>query len=332
MEPLISVIIPIYNKEKILKFSIDSVINQTYKNLEIIVVNDGSTDNSHTLCDEYKNKDNRIKVIHKKNGGLADARNVGIDCASGEYIAFIDGDDCISEKFFNYLYEIIIKYNADIAECDYLRIPVEQIKETENILNDVNNSLEENVIELNNINALNRLYGIDMEVYIKSVIVCNKLYKKSLFNNVKFPIGKLHEDDYTTYKVLYMSNKIVSSNKVLYGYIQTLDSIMRAPIRQQRIDDTLDAYAKCSEFFKEKKLKNVEAKCRRKYLEFCINLSERIEDDSVVDLNRETALEYLKKEYIEKYDKTINFIKENSDKEELEIAIKKLDEYREQCN
>ena len=118
MEGKISVIVPIYNVEQYLRKCIDSIINQTYKNLEIILVDDGSWDNSPRICDEYAKRDNRIKVIHKKNGGLADARNTGLKMITGNYISFIDSDDYIEKTMYEKMIKVILKYNADIIECN----------------------------------------------------------------------------------------------------------------------------------------------------------------------------------------------------------------------
>ena len=122
MNELISIIIPIYNVEKYLHCCINSVIRQTYKNLEIILIDDGSPDNCGKICDEYAKKDNRIKVIHKENGGLSSARNAGLDIAKGEYISFVDSDDYVAENFIEKLYKLCKENDADIAECDFYRI------------------------------------------------------------------------------------------------------------------------------------------------------------------------------------------------------------------
>ena len=119
MEQLVSIIVPIYNVEKYIKECIDSIINQTYKNLEIILVDDGSPDCCPKICDEYSKKDKRIKVIHKENGGLSSARNAGLDVAKGEYVSFIDSDDVVDEKFIETLYNLCIENNCDISECNF---------------------------------------------------------------------------------------------------------------------------------------------------------------------------------------------------------------------
>ena len=116
---LISVIVPVYNVELYLQQCIDSILNQTYSNLEIILIDDGSTDNSSIICDINLEKDHRIKVIHKQNGGLSNARNVGVKNAQGKFVAFIDSDDYISEDYIEVLYRLICKYNADISVCRF---------------------------------------------------------------------------------------------------------------------------------------------------------------------------------------------------------------------
>lgn len=132
-EKLISIIVPVYNVEKYLKECIDSVISQTYKNLEIILVDDGSTDKSGEICDEYSKKDSRIKVIHKENGGLSDARNVALDIAKGEYIGFVDSDDYVEKDMFETLYKLAEEHNTEISSISFY-------KTLENEIIDVRNS------------------------------------------------------------------------------------------------------------------------------------------------------------------------------------------------
>lgn len=136
MNPLISVIVPIYNVEKYLARCVDSIVNQTYKNLEIILVDDGSPDRCPKMCDDYAEKDSRIKVVHKKNGGLSDARNAGMAVATGEYISFIDSDDYVSDDFFECLLDVMNKENSDIAECSVVKLyedgHLEQYTDTKN--------------------------------------------------------------------------------------------------------------------------------------------------------------------------------------------------------
>ena len=206
MEELISVIVPIYNVEKYLNKCIESIINQSYSNLEIILVDDGSKDSSGIMCDSYILKDKRIKVIHKENGGLSDARNVGIDKAKGEYIVFIDSDDWIDEKMIEILYNIIKKNNSDISICDYFLAYNEEIQTQKEDIE---------IINLSNIEALKKIYDKDLGVCM--IVAWNKLYKRNLFkDDIRYPYGKIHEDEFTTYKLLYKAEKISYTKQKMY--------------------------------------------------------------------------------------------------------------------
>lgn len=316
---LISVIVPVYNVEKYLKYSINSILNQTYKNLEIILVNDGSTDKSEEICDEFKEIDNRIKVIHKQNGGLADARNIGITNAKGMYIGFVDSDDYIHPSFFEELYNMIIANNADIAECEFLRINIDDVNNSQNIIEAENAKAEIlTEIETSN-NALELLFGPRLKPYIKKVVVWNKLYKKQLFDDVKFPVGRLHEDEFTTFKILNNAKTISSTNKILHGYIQTKNSIMRNEIKQKRITDNLEAYIDSSEYFKNQNNTNIEMKSRRRYLENCIELSGKVLKENSED--KESKLVNITKLYKANYENFIDDIINNNQNEKTNEII-----------
>lgn len=273
---LISIVVPVYNVEKYVKYCVESIVNQKYNNLEIILVDDGSTDNSGKICDEYSKLDNRIKVIHKENGGLADARNVGISYATGEYIGFVDSDDYIHPDFYQTLYDLLLDNNADISECQFLRIAVEKIEDAKNILDSENSKVVNEYKIEKNIDALRNLYGPRLKPYIQKVVVWNKLYKKSLFNDVEFPVGKLHEDEFTTYKILSKCTNIVSTNLYLHGYMQTKNSIMRNVIKQKRIDDNLGAYEEAVKFFDKLGNYEIENKVLRRYMENCVELAGKV--------------------------------------------------------
>ena len=216
MDELISIIVPIYNVEKYLEKCINSIINQTYKNLEIILVNDGSKDSSKDICEKFLKIDNRIIVVHKENEGLSEARNVGINIAKGKYIGFIDSDDYIEADMFERLYNNIKKNNADISICNI----VEENEQGKIIKTYIREN--DNVIELNKIEALKKLI-MDQEVTNHA---CNKLYKKDLFCNIKYPFSRKMEDMATTYKLFDLANKIVVDSSIGYHYIQRSDSIM----------------------------------------------------------------------------------------------------------
>lgn len=233
---LISVVVPIYKVEKYLKRCVDSIINQTYNDLEIILVDDGSPDNCPEICDEYAKTDKRIKVIHKENGGQAEARNFGIDSANGQYIAFVDSDDFIRSDYIFKLYNLCLEYHCQISQCG-----IEQGG------NDYFSNINKQII-INKYNAKELLLSPKRKF---SVSPCDKLYRIELFKDVKFPVGKKYEDDYTTYKLVYLANDIVITNQKLYYYYNNFNSIMRNKADYINLD-FIDAYNERIEFFKQK--------------------------------------------------------------------------------
>lgn len=254
MNDKISVIVPIYNVEKYLPKCIDSIIGQTYKNLEIILVNDGSPDNSRAICEEYASKDSRIKVVNKENGGLSDARNAGLDVATGVYVSFIDSDDYIHEEYCGNLMSLMVKHDAEVAQCEFLKVYNEGIEDSVSEQPPEN----ENITVLSRVEALNNLFN---EQYVNSVVVWNKLYKRNLFKNIRFPKGKVHEDEYTTYKVLFETKKVVCTSKQMYYYLQRSDSIMGNEFNIKRLDK-LGACQEQIVFYKENKLFDLENKAK----------------------------------------------------------------------
>ena len=314
----ISIIVPIYNVEKYLEKSVNSILNQTYKNLEIILVDDGATDNSGKIADELAKTDSRIKVIHKENGGLSSARNEGMKYVTGDYIAFLDSADCIIPDFYEYLYNMIEKYNADIAQGCFLRIQDEFIDDVNNIINKENSKIEINEKVLTNKEALKILYGVKEEPYIQEVVVWNKLYKKEVLKNISFPIGKLHEDEFTTHKIFFNSKKIVISNKYIHGYMQTKNSIMRKVIKLNRVEDTLGAALNAINFFADKNI-DLEYKIAMRYLENCIELSGKIQKEESDD--KLEKLEYIKNKFKNFYNEKIELIEKNVQNDKLEVIV-----------
>lgn len=261
--PKISIIVPIYNVEQYLRKCIYSLINQTYKNLEIILINDGSSDNSGLICDEYAKKDDRIKVIHKENEGVSVARNIGLDIATGEYIFFIDSDDYLNTNAILILFDNLKKYDADISMCEYIRVYDYNYKEK---------TIKEDIKIYKNIEALEKLYNDTFtfhENYGLFISPGSKLYKKKLFENIRYPIGKFYEDGATIYKVLYNAKKIVHTNLILYYYYQRQGSTSRKKIDKTRLD-RLDAFRSQIEFYKENKLYNLYYSAFNTYLNMII--------------------------------------------------------------
>lgn len=222
---LISVIIPVYKVEEYLEKCIESVLKQTYTNLQIILVDDGSPDNCGKICDEYAKKDPTIEVIHKVNGGLSDARNVGIAQAKGKYIGFVDSDDYIKEDMYEILINLIKEYDADVSICNLYDV----IDGKEYIRNNENGIQEYSRLEI--------LKEVLLDKNIQSY-AWNKLYKKELFDEIKYPIGKKYEDIGTTFYVFEKCNKIVVTSKPEYYYLKRSDSLVNNVTESTVLDYT----------------------------------------------------------------------------------------------
>lgn len=212
-EPLVSVVVPIYKVENYLKECVDSVINQTYQNLEIILVDDGSPDRCGEICDNYARQDNRIKVIHKTNGGLSDARNAAFPFIHGEYITFIDSDDYIENNAIETLLNTICTTGADVSVATFEIFYENGIK----VSNNPSRSVE----------IYDRYKALDCFLFndYLTPCVCGKLYKKSLWDNIRMPKGKLYEDQYTTYKILDRCDLVAFIREPLYHYRKREGSI-----------------------------------------------------------------------------------------------------------
>lgn len=240
----ISVIVPIYKVENYLHRCVDSIINQTYTNLEIILVDDGSPDKCPRICDEYAKKDSRIRVIHKKNGGLSDARNAGLDIATGEYIGFVDSDDYISLHFYQKLINVMKVSDSDIVECE-----IKKFKDTDEI-----DYIENNKLDFKTFNTYEAMEDLILN-NILSVTVWNKLYKREVIEKFRFKVGKTNEDDFYTYLAFDNSNKISKLDEELYYYLQREDSIMGKNYKLNRLDEIEAKYERLK--FIEKKYKNL---------------------------------------------------------------------------
>ncbi|MDR1753719.1 MAG: glycosyltransferase [Eubacterium sp.] len=227
MSPLISVIIPVYKVEKYIRKCLGSVINQTYKNLEIILVDDGSPDNCGNICDEYAFLDKRIIVVHKENGGLSDARNAAIDIAKGEFITFVDSDDWISENMIELLYNDIVKNDSDISVTNPVYYFENTGLEKKGKFNKQKFCGSFSVEE-----ALNGMFSAK----IFDVTAWAKLYKASLFNGIRYPKGLINEDEDVTYKLIFFSKSVSVIEEELYYYLQRGESIMGVDFAPNRTD------------------------------------------------------------------------------------------------
>ena len=222
MTEKITVIVPVYNVENYLNKCLDSLINQTYKNLEIIVINDGSTDNSGIICQEYAQKDNRIVYIEKENGGQSEARNMGLDRMTGSYVTFVDSDDWIELDYVEILYKKITEYQADIAVGNYY-----SFNETEGMyyFHIFGDSYHEKVYD--NVSIFENLYESQEMKSFALISVWGKLYKADLVKHLRFDIGKLGEDGYLNQKIYLLAEKTIYLNKGLYAYRQREGSSSR---------------------------------------------------------------------------------------------------------
>ncbi len=233
---MISVIVPVYNVEKYLERCVKSIVAQTYKDLEILLIDDGSTDKSGKMCDDFQQTDSRIKVFHKQNGGLSDARNYGIEHSAGEFISFVDSDDYIDEKMLETLHRLITENDADLAVCSAMDVfegkEVTQVKEIK----------EFNLNKVESYKYMLRGDGIPS--------ACNKLYKRQTVGNVRFPVGKLYEDGFFTPQILKKVEKTAVTSKPMYYYFRRADSITTKPFRKGDLD-VIEAYDKCVKQVKE---------------------------------------------------------------------------------
>lgn len=219
----ISIIVPIYNVAAYLPKCIDSILNQSFKNFELILVNDGSTDGCEVICDRYAELDARIIVIHKANGGVSSARNAGLDTATGNYIGFVDPDDYIDADMYSTLFNLCEDRDADIAVCKFAREINGEIHYNEE---------EKQIIELDNEHGMDELFkGV-----LYRFSLCNKLFKVHCFEGIQFPEGRIHEDLSTTYLLFSKASKIVYLNFQGYIYVRREESILTSHYNERRLE------------------------------------------------------------------------------------------------
>ena len=225
---LISVIVPVYNVEEYLEECLNSILLQTYTNLEILIVNDGSTDNSLEILQEFSQRDSRITIFTKENGGLSSARNLAIDEAKGEYFTFIDSDDYIEENYIEYLMKSLIDNEADISIVNSYHMINGKRKDI------INNDGSVSIFSRREV--LEKMYSKENDFIGILQSAQGKLYKKKLFNNIRYPLGKKYEDAFTTYKLYLNSKKIVYTNIALYAYRIREGSILRSGYSLSNLD------------------------------------------------------------------------------------------------
>lgn len=290
-KPLISIIVPVYQVKDYVGDCVESLCRQTYTNLEIVLVDDGSTDGSEVICDDYARRDNRIRVIHQENQGLSAARNAGLDQATGEYVAFVDSDDVVLPSYIEELYRLIKKYHADIAACAYARGEMEKIKYSDpekrkctvdvdgrdikvcdsgSTSNDIGRNIgvrgsdtggnvtdrSIRVICMTSEQMLRQWHGR----YKKwETIACNKLYRRQILDEIngaaviRFPIGRRHEDVLTSHLIVAKSDRIVLTTQELYLYRNRENSITTQIMTAENRQQNLRAQRERMAFFRKRR-------------------------------------------------------------------------------
>lgn len=273
MDALVSIVIPVYKVEKYLDRCLTSVLSQTYTNLEIILVDDGSPDRCPAMCEEYASRDSRIRVMHKENGGLSSARNAGLDIMSGDYCFFVDSDDFIHEGAVEYLVNLSKKYNADLVQCAHDWGSKEEFVTSPNYKDDKPDFFDGNTIFYSTKN---------------NVTLWSKLYRSSLWKDVRMPLGKLNEDDYTTWKLYFRANAVVVTDLKLYYNFVNAEGISAGLRKAPNISYPIEAYHERITFFegKDEKELSVLSKWRYSlYLMLAMGSEKLREEDRAILMN-----------------------------------------------
>ena len=261
--PQISVIVPVYKVEKYLNRCVDSILNQTFTDFEVILVDDGSPDACPQMCEEYAQKDPRVHVLHQKNGGLSAARNAGIDWAfansNSQWLTFVDSDDWIHPQMLEALLKAAQEKHVDVSICGFQKTNGEEVE----VSNDLPVQLwsPEDLFVEHNENA---------------IIACGKIYKKECFTNLRYPIGKLHEDAFVIYRVLFQYEKVVYIDAPLYAYFQSSNSIMRAAWTPARLAE-IDARSGQIIYFEKYRFEHAKVQAAKELLWVLIRQLESIE-------------------------------------------------------
>lgn len=235
----ISVIVPVYNSEKYLERCVESILKQTYGNLEVILVDDGSTDTSSIICDRYAQIDQRIKVIHKKQGGVCDARNSGLEIATGDYLTFVDNDDFILPDMYEILLSNMYKYRVKLSMCSYSLYYEERGME-----------YAKTDIYTKKMNSMEALHIFHTKGRIDMIVPWNKLYRRELFDGIRYPACRTFDDEFVTYKLLWRAGEICFTNQQFYFFRQRMDSITHT-LTLKKYTDYMDALIERHEYFAE---------------------------------------------------------------------------------
>ena len=236
-QKLISVVMPVYNVEKYLREALDSVVNQTYRNLQIILVDDGSTDHSGIICDEYAAVDDRITVIHQNNAGAGAAKNTGLDHIKGDYFSIIDSDDYIEPNMYEKMIDYMESYQADVVQCLFRNVFVNRMVDRQYL------------IKSKEVRKISRNKFLKEYLYDwKYAIFANKVFKTALLKDIRFPVGRKIDDEFFTYKLICNADYIVNTQEVFYNYRMRKNSVMNANADQRLVLDRTDCFVERYEY------------------------------------------------------------------------------------
>lgn len=259
----LSIIIPVYNVRQWLEETVNSVLNQTFRDFELILVDDGATDGSGKLCDRLALADNRVRVIHQENAGVSAARNAGLDAAKGEYIGWVDSDDIIEADMFQRLILLAESHNADIVQCQHDRAC------------ELNGSGRSDTVNImNGADFVRRMFTKKGGVYTNQVALWSKIYRKALWEDIRFPVGMVYEDEMQTYKVCLKATKIIETEDVLYHYVKRENSIITGESHKKLLDKQRALADRLS--YLPHKLPDLEAVCAQTFLGFSANILSRM--------------------------------------------------------
>lgn len=255
----LSIIIPVYNVAEWLSETVDSILAQTFRDFELVLVDDGSTDGSGELCDQYAAGDNRIRVIHQKNAGVSVARNTGVAAAQGDYIGFTDSDDIIEADMYQRLLELAEAYDADIVQCQHDR---------ESILNGLTRS--ETVEMMDGQAFVHRMFTKAGGQYTNQVALWSKIYRRELFEGIVFPVGQVYEDEQETYKLCLKAKRIVEIPDILYHYIKRENSIITGISPKKMLDKQKALLDRL--YYLPERIPELEKQCCRAFLGFSTHI------------------------------------------------------------
>lgn len=278
----ISVIVPVYKVEAYLHRCVDSILNQTFENFELILVDDGSPDNCGAICDEYAAKESRIHVIHQKNGGLSAARNAGIDWvfvnSDSQWITFVDSDDWIHPEMLATLYGAVVKKHVNVSVCNFAKTCGEtpDVKPEEN---EIGLCTPEELFSVRQVNA---------------VIACGKLYGRKAFEHIRYPDGKIHEDEFTTYKIIFAEKQIAVTDAKLYFYFQNMAGISKSSWTPKRLD-AIQALEEQIQYFSKNGFDVAYKQVLRCYAWKLRTLLQNVEQWDALQEEKEKYINYLKK-------------------------------------